>query len=111
MAAAPRNPKIRLLIIWCARLALLAYAFQTAAFDHWRADPAHAYGFEGSSLHAVHCHGDRAGCADSSSLGASLSRVSALPQAPAPVAEATVRTPLPIADAFLLTPDEPPRLA
>ena len=111
MAAAETNPRIRLLVLLCARLALLAYAFQTAAFDHWRADPAQVYGFEGSSLHAVHCHGDAASCADSTSLGASLNQASLLPLAPAPIAEEAGQISRLITDAILLTLDEPPRLS
>ena len=74
--------RIRLLVLWCARLALLAYVFQTAALDHWHPDPADVFGYEGSSLHAVHCHSSVADCADSASLSGSLAQVTLTPIAP-----------------------------
>jgi hypothetical protein len=105
------SSRTRFLILWCARLVLLAYVFQTAAFEHWKPDPAHVYGFEGSSLHAFHCHSERASCADSSSLSGTLADVTLAPLPPVAIREDTART-LPAApDAFRSTPDEPPRTA
>lgn len=41
----------------CARLVLLAIVFQLFAVDHWQHDPSEVIGLEGSSAHALHCHG------------------------------------------------------
>jgi hypothetical protein len=45
------------LVRLCARLVLLAIVFQLFAVDHWQHDPAEVVGLEGSSAHALHCHG------------------------------------------------------
>jgi hypothetical protein len=51
-----------------AQVALVAYLFQIAAFDHWQIDPAHdVTGVTGSQDHVIHdnhCHGGAGSCAD-----------------------------------------------
>ena len=54
------------LLLILGQLVLIAYVFQVAAVDHWHVDPGHdVTGIPGTSQHAVHCHGDSSGCADS----------------------------------------------
>ena len=56
------------LFVTIAQLALMAYLFQVAAFDHWQVDPAHGVtGVSGSQEHVIHenhCHGASGSCAD-----------------------------------------------
>lgn len=57
-----------------AQLALVAYLFQVAAFDHWQIDPSHnVTGVEGSQTHVIHdnhCHGSGGSCADGAAASA-----------------------------------------
>ena len=57
-----------------AQLALVAYLFQIAAFDHWQIDPSHdVTGVEGSQAHVIHdnhCHGGGSSCADGAAASA-----------------------------------------
>ena len=109
MAAAASTRKNRLLVLWCARLALLAYVFQTAALDHWHANPADVYGYEGSSLHAVHCHANAADCADSASLNGSLTQTALTPVAPSSFQYELPSSLFAFADPSASIPDEPPK--
>ena len=57
------------LLLAITQLVLIAYLFQVAAFDHWGINPGtDVAGVAGSSthqaLHAGHCHGSPASCAD-----------------------------------------------
>jgi hypothetical protein len=56
-----------------AQLALVAYLFQVAAFDHWQVDPSHdVSGVAGSQEHVIHdnhCHGSGGSCADGAGGG------------------------------------------
>ena len=56
-----------------AQLALVAYLFQIAAFDHWHVDPSHdVTGLTGSQEHVIHdnhCHGGSGSCADGAGGG------------------------------------------
>ena|SRR5688572_21786949 len=103
--------RIRLLVLWCARLALLAYVFQTAAFDHWHPDPSSMFGYEGSSLHAVHCHSSAADCADSASLSGSLTQTKLTPIAPSAFDFDLPTATLAVDDPSAAAPDKPPRAA
>jgi hypothetical protein len=101
--------RTRFLVLWCARLALLAYVFQTAALDHWHPDPADVFGYEGTSLHAVHCHGNAADCADSASLMGSLTQVTLTPVAPSAFQYDAPGFLFVAVDAAAAALDEPPR--
>lgn len=60
------NRRVRLLLIIGAHLVVLGLLFQVAAFDHWHMGFQDVQGVQGSSahVHASHCHGEIAGCAD-----------------------------------------------
>jgi hypothetical protein len=92
-------------------LALLAYVFQTAAFDHWHADPSNVFGYEGTSLHAVHCHADTADCADSASLSGSLTQVWLTPLAPSSFQYELMTALNAALESPVSTPDKPPQNA
>jgi hypothetical protein len=62
----------RILMLWLARLALFAYAFQFAAVDHWHKDPNSVVGDLGKTTHSYHCHGDVAGCSDQGGTASAL---------------------------------------
>ena len=111
MQATIFSRRVRFLVLSCARLALLAYVFQTAALDHRHADPSDAFGYEGSSLHALHCHGDAASCADSASLSGSLAQVTLTPLVPSSFQYDLPFSILAPAGSAGLVPDEPPRAA
>ncbi len=57
------NRRQRLFIQVIAHLVILAYVFQIGAFDHWHSDLPDMVGAAGQS-HAMHCHGNAAGCSD-----------------------------------------------
>jgi hypothetical protein len=111
MPAPASARKIRLLVLWCARLALLAYVFQTAALDHWHPDPSSVFGYEGSSLHAVHCHSSAADCADSASLSGSLTQATLTPVAPSAFNYDIPSETVAVVGSSASAPDEPPRAA
>jgi hypothetical protein len=85
--------------------------FQTAALDHWHPDPTDVFGYEGTSLHAVHCHGNAADCADSASLTGSLTQTTLTPVAPSAFQYDVPSLQFAAVDAAAATPDEPPRAA
>jgi hypothetical protein len=60
------SSRLRLFIGITARLALVVVTAQIAALDH-HFGITDVVGVEGSSAHAVHCHGDAGGCAGSAS--------------------------------------------
>jgi hypothetical protein len=101
-----------------AQLALVAYLFQIAAFDHWQVDPSHdVTGVTGSQEHVIHdnhCHGSAGSCADGaggSMAYVKFAEVVALPEPPTLVAVATTtESPTLTGNGFeTLTP--PPRAA
>jgi hypothetical protein len=110
MTGSPYRPRIRTFLAWTARLIIVAYVFQIVAFDHWR-DPSHLAGIEGSSRHIVHCHGDPAGCADSSSLLSTLPAVDRLRLPPSPLITITIAASEHAASVLLASPDKPPQFA
>jgi hypothetical protein len=61
--------RVRTLLLWLARLAIFAYAFQLAAVDHWHKDIGGIEGVQGSSEHRYHCHADPSGCAEQRVFG------------------------------------------
>ena len=98
-----------------AQLALVAYLFQIAAFDHWRVDPSHDItGVTGSQEHVIHsdhCHGDGGSCADAGgSAYVKFAEVISLPEPPSTVARsATTESPGLIGSTFeTLTPPPQP---
>ena len=109
MAKAGTSPNLRLFILWSARLALMAFVFQTAAIDHWRPDPEHR--FNGGALHAAHCHGNASQCADSSSLVGTLDLVALTPLPPSAIRSVETPSALRPPEALALGNDEPPRSA
>ena|SRR6187431_560359 len=71
-----------------AQLALVAYLFQVAAFDHWRVDPSHditgVFGSQEHVIHDNHCHGGGGSCADAGGGSAyvKFAEVVTLPEPP-----------------------------
>jgi hypothetical protein len=60
------SPCLRFLVGVTARLAVMVIAVQLAALDH-HFSVQDVVGVEGSSAHALHCHGDTQGCAGDAS--------------------------------------------
>jgi hypothetical protein len=108
MTARSLPPRLRLLILWSARLALLAFVFQTTAIDHWRRD-ASMEGIVGTNLHAMHCHAAGGSCADSAGTVGSLTDVALTPIPPSPLVSPASPAEASIPDSPLLLADEPPR--
>ena len=107
------NRKLRALKIFVAHVALLGIVFQVAALDHWSpASIEEVRGIERTHLHATHCHGGAASCADGGNAPFWLTAGAATtPLPPAPNLEALVvldATPseAPVADVL-----HPPRVA
>jgi hypothetical protein len=103
------SKRIRQLILWPARLALLAYLFQLSAFDHWHATPGNIMGVSGSSDHVAHCHGASGSCAGEASAVASVDDVALTPLPPALLFIETPVEPAVLTSAFVGTPTQPPR--
>jgi hypothetical protein len=97
------------LLLWLARLALFAYAFQLTAVDHWHKDVNSVVGDEGKSSHSYHCHGDVSKCAEQGGIVSSLVEVQLAPIPPSLLTTLVVVTlPAPRA-AFVSSADEPPQ--
>ena len=107
--ALPR--RLRLLILWSARLALLAFVFQTTAIDHWHRDASLLEGVVGTQLHALHCHVGSGSCADSAGMVGSLTQASLTPIPPPPLTSAAPAVEPSAPDSPLTLTDEPPRAA
>ncbi|HWO72499.1 MAG TPA: hypothetical protein VNN21_02985 [Dehalococcoidia bacterium] len=86
--AALHSPRLRALVLWAARLVIVAYVFQVAAFDHWHTDIGDVVGIENSQEHALHCHGNAGGCSDTVSAATSLPAGSYVPASPPVVSAA-----------------------
>jgi len=100
----------RSLLLWCARLALLAYVFQLAAVDHWRADVHDVVGIEGSAAHSAHCHGGPDGCSDGGGgFAVALESPPPVPAPPLPLLSSLPSVQPSLNGAFIAAPDEPPR--
>ena len=104
--------------ITIAQLALVAYLFQIAAFDHWRVDPSHdVTGVTGTQNHVIHdnhCHGGTGSCADGaggSMAYVKFAEVVTLPQPPSLVGHSvTTNSPTLVGSTFE-TPTPPPQTA
>jgi hypothetical protein len=100
----------RSLLLWCARLALLAYVCQLAAVDHWRADVHDVVGIEGSAAHSAHCHGGPDGCSDGGGgFAVALESPPPVPAPPLPLLSSLPSVQPSLNGAFIAAPDEPPR--
>jgi hypothetical protein len=111
MRAPGLNRRARDFLLIMAQLALVAYLFQVLAVDHWRYDPSHTIGIEGTQVHIQHCHGDVSGCTDGigSAPTSGMGEIISLPLPPMATLEgASVADDSPN-DAFIATPSEPPR--
>jgi hypothetical protein len=94
------------LVLLLGQLVLIAYVFQVGAFDHWYHDVSHAdmTPIE-RAVHAAHCHGDSAGCADSGG-GIAVLQPGDVVRLPAPPSLFSVNTLPP----FAIPTDAPARL-
>jgi hypothetical protein len=109
----PKRPRGRRhnLVLWLARLALFAYAFQLTALDHWPADVSSVAGVEGSSAHSSRCHGSPSSCAEQPGLVGSLDGIDLTPRPPVAVrAESPPEVTAPGA-AFIRAELHPPRFS
>ena len=112
MTALGTSRRSRRLFLWLARLAVVVYVAQIAAFDHWQSDATRIFGVEGSSAHVLHCHGDASGCADGATgLVGTLTEAALTPLPPAAVPAALLDARSSPAQPFLPVADEPPRAA
>jgi hypothetical protein len=82
----------RLLALIAAHSVLLGLLFQIAAFDHWRPQMEDILGIEGSHLHAAHCHGASASCAEGGGTVYLIGAGPATLPSPRPVSAALVET-------------------
>jgi hypothetical protein len=102
--------RLRLFLLWSARLVLLAYVFQIGAFDHWSPSPSDVVGVMDSSAHVAHCHGGPGSCAGDASVVASIGEVALLPLPPSLVLAESLPASSAHTSAFLSPPSQPPRV-